>query len=58
MQEAKPIPVSLDFDNEVQEPSRGRLWELIISEINHYKIIRTINSKQTQQKRARSVVCR
>jgi hypothetical protein len=45
MQDAKPSPVSLDFDNEMQEPSRGRLWELIISEINHYKIIRSINTK-------------
>lgn len=45
LHETKPAPVSLDFDNEQAEPSRGRLWELILGEIQHYKIVKNVTNK-------------
>jgi len=53
MQSHAPQPVTLDFDNEGSAPSRGKLWELIVQEINRYKIIK--DDKPTK-KRSRSVV--
>lgn len=46
--ELKPQPVTLDFDDEVAQPTRGRLWELILGEINHYKIIKSVAQKTAQ----------
>lgn len=55
--ESKPQPVSLDFDNQAVEPTHGRLFELILGEINHYKVLRQL-AERKGQRRPKSVVLR